>query len=328
MKRKLAFILGMIVGSGVIAWLIKNVSALDFSSLIVIGGPALLLISLWRIVPLMTESWAWYLLFPPDHSRPWIRLILPRWIGESINNLLPVALIGGDVIRAILAGRLAPRVAGSPPYAGAAASSLLDFFLNLLMIVIFSVFGALLLLSQNHQQITADWREALWILIGLAIVGLIILWRVIASLRKNFLSRIVERMTKSIEKMGATHVSGGAETLDRILCDAASRRWALVASLAIKMTSWASRALEIWILMRILDAPIAFVDAMAIEGLITLIRSVVFFLPGALGAQEGGFMILCQLLGFPSATGLFPRSVKTGSRSFNRPSRAADFINQ
>ncbi|MGC2414327.1 MAG: hypothetical protein WA459_16710, partial [Stellaceae bacterium] len=58
-----------------------------------------------------------------------------RWIGEAINTTLPVAQIGGDVVRA----RLLQRLVATP--ARGAASGAVDFCLNLFAQILFTLLG-------------------------------------------------------------------------------------------------------------------------------------------------------------------------------------------
>ncbi len=77
----------------------------------IISGSALPLASAsaYRVVPLSLYAISWRLLIAPA-SRPRSSMLLRlRWIGESVNALLPVAQIGGDVARArLLAQQGAP----------------------------------------------------------------------------------------------------------------------------------------------------------------------------------------------------------------------------
>jgi uncharacterized membrane protein YbhN (UPF0104 family) len=55
--------------------------------------------------------------------------------------------------------------------------------------------------------------------------------------------------------------------------------------------------LEVWIALAFMGHPIGIADALVIESLLHAIRGVAFAIPGALGAQEAGLVLLCGLFG-------------------------------
>src|SRR6185436_13177954 len=56
--------------------------------------------SLYHLVPLTLYAESWRALLPREPRRPFWQLLRLRWMGESINALLPVAQVGGDLVRA------------------------------------------------------------------------------------------------------------------------------------------------------------------------------------------------------------------------------------
>jgi len=52
----------------------------------------------------------------------------------------------------------------------------------------------------------------------------------------------------------------------------------------------------------VLGAEASFAQAFAIEALIQLVSSAAFLIPGGLGVQEGGFVLIGGLLGFDAPT--------------------------
>ena len=63
-------------------------------------------------------------------------------------------------------------------------------------------------------------------------------------------------------------------------------------------------ALEIWIALYFLHAPISLARAVVFESLIQAVSSAAFFVPAGLGVQEGGFVLLGGALGLDPATSL------------------------
>src|SRR5262249_49202301 len=56
---------------------------------------------------------------------------------------------------------------------------------------------------------------------------------------------------------------------------------------------------EIWIALHALNLRATFVNALILQSMVLTIRSALFPVPGALGVQEGGYVIIGVLLGIP-----------------------------
>jgi len=61
-------------------------------------------------------------------------------------------------------------------------------------------------------------------------------------------------------------------------------------------------ALEIWVALHFLGVRVSYTEAVVIEGLIQAVSSAAFFVPGALGVQEGGFIVIGGALGLDPPT--------------------------
>jgi putative membrane protein len=90
---------------------------------------------------------------------------------------------------------------------------------------------------------------------------------------------------------------GSAARLDRVLRLVYRRPSRVIASLGWQLVGWTLGSGEIWLALRFLGHPIDLYDAFLLEALAQAISSAAFLVPGALGVQEGGFVILGSLLG-------------------------------
>ncbi|HEV7832732.1 MAG TPA: lysylphosphatidylglycerol synthase domain-containing protein, partial [Caballeronia sp.] len=63
-------------------------------------------------------------------------------------------------------------------------------------------------------------------------------------------------------------------------------------------------SLEIWLALYFLGSPISFAEAVMLESLIQALSSAAFFVPGALGIQEGGFVLIGGALGLDPSVSL------------------------
>ncbi len=79
---------------------------------------------------------------------------------------------------------------------------------------------------------------------------------------------------------------------------------ALLSAVLMHSASWSLGALEVWILLRALGHGVGLGPAFIIETLGMAARSAGFAVPGALGVQEGGFVLVCGLFGIGPETAL------------------------
>ncbi len=82
------------------------------------------------------------------------------------------------------------------------------------------------------------------------------------------------------------------------------RRWDVAACFAWQLAGWMLGAGEIWLAFFFLGQHRTVFDAVVIEALIQAISSAAFIVPGALGVQEGGFILVCAALGIDATTAL------------------------
>src|SRR5262245_4944470 len=105
---RLVTLLALLAGIGILAWSVARSGAEVMgaaAAVASVGWPGILALSAYRTANLVLDTAGWRLSFEPGSRPPLGPLFLLRWIGESINNLLPVAQVGGDLERARLAAR-------------------------------------------------------------------------------------------------------------------------------------------------------------------------------------------------------------------------------
>ena len=61
---------------------------------------------------------------------------------------------------------------------------------------------------------------------------------------------------------------------------------------------------EVWLALRFLGNPVGWIDALLLESVGQAIRGAAFMIPGSLGAQEGGYLLIAPLVGLPPEAGL------------------------
>jgi uncharacterized protein (TIRG00374 family) len=93
--------------------------------------------------------------------------------------------------------------------------------------------------------------------------------------------------------------------LDRTIADFyASRRSAFLLSTGLFLLGWLAEALEVFIIVLSLGQPITVLSAVAIGALSVFIKGGTFFIPGSLGAQDAGNLLLLTAFGYGEVTGM------------------------
>src|SRR5262245_28235984 len=238
-------------------------------------------------VPLLLDTVAWWALFPKHERLPVWQLFWMRWIGESVSTLVPSAAVGGDVVRARLA---ALRGASIPT---AAATVLVDITLGVFVQIGFTLLGLGLIVSVtgHHGFVRPTLIGA--VLGVFAIVGFYVVQR-LGMFR--FIGKMISRLANADDWHSLVH---SGQMLDESICRLYARRCGVIGCCAWTAISLTLGSGEIWIALHALNLRATFVNALIFQSMVLTIRSALFPVPGALGVQEGGYVVIGVLLGIP-----------------------------
>jgi putative membrane protein len=78
----------------------------------------------------------------------------------------------------------------------------------------------------------------------------------------------------------------------------------LAASFGLHALSWVASGLCSWLALMLMGAHLAPWQVLALESLLSAVRSVAFMTPGGLGIQEGAYVVVAPLFGLPPETAL------------------------
>lgn len=261
------------------------------------AGWGLAVVAVWHLVPLIFDSHAWRILYRRPRPK-FARIVWARWIGESINSLLPVAQIGGDIAKARL---LIKHGLGA---AETGATVVVDITLAAVSQMLFGVLGLVLLLILIDQPDLA-WGVAAGIAAMLAMLGLF--YRLQRGGLFAGLAGVVKRIGGGREWLDFV---GGARALDAAIAAVYARPGCVLRALLWRLIGWLAGVGEVWLGLYFLGHPVGLADAVMLEALGQAIRGAAFAIPGALGVQEGGFVVLASLIGLGADTGLALSLVK------------------
>lgn len=294
--RRLRTLVGLALGC---ALAIAIFATQDFHSILSAAslvGSGFALVVGWRIVSLGLIALGWRRLFMAAERPPFLSVLLARWVGEAVNSLLPVAQVGGEIVR----GRII-MLAGPFPLLAVVAAIIVDMTLNLGGQVALALTGAWHVwhtIGGNTLQLAATCLVALLPLVLLALAQH---------------PALLERAQRGFGWLASSH--RGPESLAGLsaMVGAIYGRFAdLAAATAFHGLAAFGRAFETWIVLRLMGTPVGVMDAIMIEGLAAALRTAAFVLPAGLGIQEGALLVLCSWIGVSPAHALALALVKRG----------------
>ncbi len=270
----------------------------DLLTVLATAGWGLGWVIAFHLLPLVADAIGWRALLSAAYRPSLTELSWMRWIGESINSLLPVAQVGGDAARARLL-----RMSGVPS-STASASVIVDLTAGVVMLIPFALLGVGLLMQEGGTPQTAAKLGA-----GIATITTVIVSFYVAQRAGVFLplARAVEKLAKGRD-WGL--LTGGAAALDAKIAAIYAHPMAVGFACGWRLIAWLLGAGEVWLALYFLGYPASVTDALILESLGQAIRTAAFVIPGAIGVQEGGFIMLGAMLGLPPETSLAVSLVK------------------
>src|SRR6185503_12818356 len=276
---------GLAIGVTLFAWVILYEGAGAVAQVLGQAGWGIVAIALCHLPSVWADAMAWRRLLRTAGSPPLRSVVWARWIGESINDLLPVMQVGGNVAKAWLL------VKRGVPLAPAGASVVVDVTLVVLSQIIFTLVGLVLLAPRLGQP-----GVAAVVLVVSALMGLL-LWAFYLAQRRGFFGAIARVSRRILGGWDLTSMTSGAEAIDSSVAKLYRDPRTLAGAGLWHLLSWVLGTGEVWLGLRLLGHPVDLWTALLIESLGQAIRTGSFAVPGALGVQEGGYVLLGNGLG-------------------------------
>ena len=252
------------------------------------AGWGLLLVALFHLLPLVIDAMAICVLIEPALSpHPLRDSLLARWVGESVNSLMPAGQLGGPVL---MARHLAQRgLALEEAAAAITVSTTLQTFAQ----IAFALLGIVVLGQTTHFSPAALRTAALIASAFLAIqVGGFYLVQ-----RRGLFSKLMSAVRRFSRKRDWSQWAAQAQAIDLAVQGTYRRNGAVTASFLLSLVGWIAGTGEVFLIARFLGTPVSWRDAFVLESLGQAIRGAGFAIPGALGVQEGGYLLLAPLAG-------------------------------
>jgi putative membrane protein len=296
---KLVAAFGSAFGLGLAVWLLANYGLARILQLVGHAGwLGITAVILFHLVQVLFSAAAWRMIAGTTKPRPSLRMfVLLRCIREGVNNLLPVAQIGGEFVGARLLQR------GGIKLAAAIAGAVCDLTMEMLTQVAFTLLGlGLLLLTVRDHGIAVDVGGGLVIAAAVACGFLVAQWLGLARL-------IEAGLVKLGKCLGRTEF-GEIEGLHAALIALYRSPRRLLQAAGLHMVSWLLGGGEVCLVLHVLGHNVDLPTGLVIESLGQAVKAAGFAVPGALGVQESGYAVIGALFGLSPELGIALSLVK------------------
>lgn len=278
-------LLGLIIATGVIAWsgYEQVLEALGRA------GWGIVWTSLFHIVPMIACVLGWQALLPGHVKEGKLFFLYVLWIRASINNLMPVARIGGEIVSVRVMMKHGMRKSL------AVASTVVEITTSVIAQFVFVLIGiALFVMRVSDENVTT---QLLWgVLITVpALVGMVYVQKI------GFFG-LFDKLFRAVLRDKWASFAGGATRLDHAVRTMYRRRGKVLYCFVMQLVSWALNSVEIWLALTFIGHPLSLIECLMIEALIQAAGSAAFVVPGALGVQEAGFLLFGAMLGLTPDT--------------------------
>ena len=275
-----------LAGLAAAVWVVRSIGVAPvFAAVQRVGWPGYALYCLYTLAVLGLLGGAWRAVAPG--GGPVIAYAWARTVREGATDVLPFAQIGGLVVGGrVLAGR---GVASDLVY----ASMIADLTTEMASQAMFTLFGvAALVLALGGAF---DGGGVLRLVLGGTAVTVAVLVAFIVGQRP--LLRLMARLGGRIVPAAVASVDAVTLRLTAIY----RRPGALALSFGLNLAAWIASGLGAWLALRLIGVVAAPWPVLAIEALVFAVRSIAFVIPGALGVQEGAYLLLAPLFGIDPA---------------------------
>jgi putative membrane protein len=281
-------IAGLALFAGLIAWRGVDTVAATFG----LAGWQSLWLGVYFVVPVALSAQAWRSLFAPHHRPAPLHALHATWIGFAVNWMLPVAQIGGEFARA--------RVLTHRGFTAsvAVASVVVDKTVQALTQLAYALVG-LAVLAALYTDARVMAAAALFV--AVLAVALVLFYRV----QKAGLFALAVRFGRALAgRFDWSRATEGASNVDEAVRRIYARRRLFREACAWRLFARVVAAGEVWLAFELLGHPIGVADAVILESLGQAVRGAAFLVPGALGVQEGGFVLIAAAVGIAPELGL------------------------
>ncbi|QBY53155.1 flippase-like domain-containing protein [Cupriavidus oxalaticus] len=291
-----AAMVSLSVGAALFVALIAFTGFGSVASTLMSAGWLSLLVVMFHLLPLALDAGAIFVLFDRHASHRAMRdALFARWVGESVNSLLPAGQLGGPVL---MVRHLAQRGARMRD---AAAAITVSTTMQAIAQLVFAVLGLVLFGASTASEAGEDVRLpviAVTALLALCLFGFYV------AQRRGLFGRVLRLLSKLRGKRDWAALTMRADAVDAAVRRIYRAPGKVAATFALSLAGWLVGTGEVWLALRFLGHPVSWLDALLLESAGQAIRGAAFAIPGSLGVQEAGYLLLAPLVGLPADAAL------------------------
>jgi putative membrane protein len=261
-----------------------------FSAAAAVGLGGFGLLCLYALALFVVLGCAWRVLLP-ESSLANLRVFLwARMVRDAATDVLPFSQLGGIVLgarAAILHG-----VSDALVY----ASTIVDVTAEMLAQIAYVALGVLIL---DLRAPPASFAQSLVKALLIGMVCAVAAAGIFLALQRHG-HRVIEKFTARVLPGALLRTMAVSTALDSIY----RSRARVGASIVLHSVGWVASAIGVWIAFRLIGMRVDLKSVLALESLVSAIRSTAVFIPHALGAQEAAYTVLSPLFGIGAEFGL------------------------
>ena len=271
-----------LAGLAAAAWIVRDVGVGPVLAAIRrVGWPGYAAYCAYSLVVLALLGAAWRAVAPG--GGPVVAFAWARTVREGATDVLPFAQIGGLVV----GGRVL--TARGCPSDLVYASMIADMTTEMGSQAVFTLFGVAALVMALDG--TFDGGGVLKLVLGGT--GLALALLAAFAFGQQPMLRLARRLAAKVLPASVASFDAVTVRLAAIYRAPAG----LVLSFAMNLAAWVASGLGAWLALRLIGVAVAPWPVLAIEALVFAVRSIAFVVPGALGVQEGAYLLLAPLFG-------------------------------
>jgi len=278
--------LSIIVGIALATLLVTvNDGTAIFHAIVTAGWGVLAVIAIHPFQTVLAGL-GWRALMPPQTARipGGEHFAVLRWIREAVNALLPVAQIGGELVGIRLLAQKGATLGAS------GAATAVDLTVEMITQLIFTLLGVGLLVVGPYDPMVARWIG------GATALAIFVVLAFMLAQRKG-LFRLLELLMVRMAEKPRWATLGDFSGLHEGVVALYRQPRQLAKAVGYHLISWLIGGVEVMVALRVVGISVDLEQGLLIESIGQAMRTVGFAIPGSLGVQEGGYMLVCGLVG-------------------------------
>ncbi|MBY0520690.1 MAG: flippase-like domain-containing protein [Sphingomonas sp.] len=295
MKRFLIVGTVLLIAVAGLVW--SGIKLGDIGRAVALVGWGIALAIAARYVVTLLLAYASWVIMPADQRPALWESAAIRIVRDTVNTLLPTTQIGGDIVAArlmLLCGVAAPM---------AAAGVVTDLFIQVVTQFLFALGGTLLLL-----QLGASESIVRTVASGLLIAAPTLI--AFYFIQRLGVGQLIVTALKKLAGGKEWAAFAATDAFYAALARIRERRGAMATSAIVHLSAWLLGSIEVYVIFGFMGHPVTVAEAIVIESIGQAVRGAAFAVPGAIGVQEGAFVVLCGGFGIPADAALAMSLIK------------------